>query len=1229
MADPELFEEVQCDFCGRDDTRELFVKEGFTLVTCNRCGLIYVNPRFKTPILNRRYSEKYFLEEYLPAFMKMKNERYREFWEMLQKFKACKKTNKLFDVGCGPGFFVNAASRGGWEASGCETASFAVDYGRKELNVNILPGDFLELELPEKAYDVITFWDVLEHLPFPVKALEKVTAMLRPGGMLALSTPNLKGRSFLSCGKGWEYIGPSEHIYYFTPETITRILKSMAMAVVTIDAVDDNMLVIARQEQEKERSKFSSASNGKPAVSVIVVNFDGKELLQDCFLSLQQMSYPREKTELILVDNGSSDGSVELMQEHFPEAKLLINEENLGFAVPNNQAAESASGELLFFLNNDMRVAPDCLSRLVELMASDPGISAACPKILDWSGDRIDFAGAGINFEGKGFQQGYGSQDIYSSCEEKDLIFGNGGAFCIYRKIFLELDGFEPLNFAYYEDVDLGWRMALEGHRIKFAPLSLVYHKHNTTARRFPPETKKFHMERNALFSVLKNYSDDSLPDILAVSLLLGVCRTLYAAGMDPYADRKDPGPDDLPDLIRRLQPAVPATYPAAVADAVANIESIAGKRKTIQSRRKHGDPEVLSRFVEETTPSPSDLQEQYNAKQENLMNDFGIKRRFRRGRGGRILMLTHEAFGRNLSGPAIRCMELARVLNDEFDVEISSPYPPEIQPLFCTFHRHTPRVESSLREMVRRADILIVQGHKSEEFPFLNQCATPIVVDLFCPFSLENLDNRGFVSGPLRLRERSWNRDLGVLAEQLAMGDFFMCASEMQRDFWLGNLHAAKRISPLTYAEDPTLRHLIDVVPFGIPSTPPSKTRQVVKGVREGIGEKDFLLLWGGSILNWQDPLTLIRAMEIISRQRDDVKLFFMGTKHPNPLVPEMKIVEKSTDLAEELGVKDRLVFFNTWVPYEERSDYLLEVDLGICTHRPTLETRFSFRTRLLDCLWASLPIVTTEGDFFANLVSKEGLGATVPAGDPDALAGKILSLLDDPDTLEGCRRNISRIQGEFTWGKAVTPLLRFCRAPWKRSDGEKEKKWISRMLGTGLGRVEVKFHLSEKTREKIKKSFAGRWFLKARDWYRQQFSQVRTISDVRGKLIQGQTFRARENYLYRIDIQLATYSLTGNFPLIFHLREGVKARDDLATVILDTAAITPNAFNAFSFDPIPDSKGKAFYFFLECPEAGAGNAPSVWIQPGEPDHRGGYRMRDGKKRRGGLIFEDFYKIV
>jgi hypothetical protein len=144
------------------------------------------------------------------------------------------------------------------------------------------------------------------------------------------------------------------------------------------------------------------------------------------------------------------------------------------------------------------------------------------------------------------------------------------------------------------------------------------------------------------------------------------------------------------------------------------------------------------------------------------------------------------------------------------------------------------------------------------------------------------------------------------------------------------------------------------------------------------------------------------------------------------------MAAVSRARLLAKELGISGKNVFFNeAWVPYEERQNYLLESDLGVSTHFQHVETTFSFRTRILDYLWCGLPIVSTAGDSFGDLVAQEGLGAAVPERDQTALVEALERLLYNRKEAEIAKANVMRVREEFTWEKVLAPLVEFCRNP------------------------------------------------------------------------------------------------------------------------------------------------------------------------------------------------------
>ena len=301
----------------------------------------------------------------------------------------------------------------------------------------------------------------------------------------------------------------------------------------------------------------------------------------------------------------------------------------------------------------------------------------------------------------------------------------------------------------------------------------------------------------------------------------------------------------------------------------------------------------------------------------------------------------------------------------------------------------------------------------------------TRTIFDLYDPILFEAL---GFYSG--QQTSASSARQLSeaaVLKQIMALqtGSAFICASERQRDLWLGVLGALGRIDLDRFRADPSLDKLVAVVPFGLEAVEPQASARVLKGVVPGIGEDDKVLLWGGGIWNWLDPLTPIRAVAELSRRRPDVKLFFLGVQHPNPRVPAMEMTSRAVELAQSLGVRDTHVFFNFgWTPYAERVGFLLEADLGISAHYDSVETRFAFRTRLLDYFWARLPIVATGGDVLGDLVEEQGLGQTVGEEDVEGWVEAIESMLDD-SSAGSADGKFEEVRARFAWPAVVEPLV------------------------------------------------------------------------------------------------------------------------------------------------------------------------------------------------------------
>jgi glycosyltransferase involved in cell wall biosynthesis len=501
----------------------------------------------------------------------------------------------------------------------------------------------------------------------------------------------------------------------------------------------------------------------------------------------------------------------------------------------------------------------------------------------------------------------------------------------------------------------------------------------------------------------------------------------------------------------QRVLAGVPMPEWAAIGATLQDLPRLLALHDAQQQRRRVPDDEVLpflGRPFEEL-----DGRNSYRAAQKALVDALGLRTRL--GIRPHVLLLTHESLRTNMSGPAIRVLEMARALSRAARVTVCAPAPLEVRDDRVALVPFDPARPAALKAQAETADALIVQGFALTSYPFLTALVCPIVADLYCPFTIEHLEQHRAAGIPVPASHESDAASvLAVQNAQLQQADYFICASERQRDFWIGTLHTAGRVNPRTLARDADLRTLIDVVPFGLPAEPvaqaadrarESRLRRglpagVMKGIHPAIRSTDRVLLWGGSLLDWQDPETLVIAMSRLARTRDDIKLFFMGVKHPNPQVAPMAVVERSRRLAESLGIAGSHVIFNDWVPYDERALYLMEADLGVSTHHAHLETRYAFRTRMLDYLWARLPIVCTEGDYFGDLVRAKGLGRAVPPGDPDVLAAAIAEMLDAEPARHAASEALGTVADAMTWDRVVEPLRRWCADPLFAADREHE---------------------------------------------------------------------------------------------------------------------------------------------------------------------------------------------
>lgn len=764
-----------------------------------------------------------------------------------------------------------------------------------------------------------------------------------------------------------------------------------------------------------------------PTVSVVVINYNGREYLERCLGSLRRLDWPSDRLEVIFIDNASRDGSVEYVRSAFPECRVVVNDHNTGFSPAVNQGAKLADGTYLALINNDAEADPAWVREAVRVLESNQRAACVASRILREDRETIDYAGGQMAFYGHGFAKGNRERDTGEDTGLRQTLFASGGAMLVRRDVFLEVGGFDESFFAFFEDVDFGWRLWVLGHEVVYQPASKVYHRHHGTIERFGYARERYLLERNALSAVFKNYSDENLARVLPGTVVLALMRGLAdnETALPDYRIADDAKPIESVEIS-----ALTGAHLAALRDWGLGLEALSAKRYYIQTLRKVDDKQIFRLFEQALLPNVPD--ENFLRVFAHVIETWGLDQHI--APAGKVLIITADHIGPKMAGPAIRAWEMAKVLSTNHDVTLATTRAADLSSEdFEVVKVDERRIDALLAD----TDVIIFQGFIMYFYPQIAASEIPILVDIYDPFHLEGLELRR--EEPPAERFATASSDTQVLNEQMQRGDFFVCASEKQRDFWLGQLSGIQRINPATYDQDASLRQLIDVAPFGVPAEPPQKRTQVLKGVHPGIGAEDFLLLWGGGIYNWFDPLTLIRAVGAVARDHDDVKLFFLGSAHPNPDVPKMKMASAAYNLADELGLLDTHVFFNPgWVDYDARADYLLEADVGVSTHFEHIETAFSYRTRILDYLWAGLPILATQGDSLSRLVTQHGLGLTVPPEDPDALASAIRRMRNDKDLYDTCRTAVERLAPDMTWEKALAPIVEFCRSPRRAADRE-----------------------------------------------------------------------------------------------------------------------------------------------------------------------------------------------
>lgn len=298
-----------------------------------------------------------------------------------------------------------------------------------------------------------------------------------------------------------------------------------------------------------------------PEMSVIVVNWNGKHFLEVCLGALRRQRY--RDFETILVDNGSTDGSVEYVRAEFPEVNVVSLSENCGFTGGNIRGYEKAQGELIVLLNNDTEAHPGWLERISEASRDYPEAGSFASKMLLFDERRrIDLCGFALTVAGTSTALGRGELNGPRWSQPRKVFGACAGAAAYRRSMLEDIGFFDPDLFMIYEDMDLSFRAQLRGYECVFVPGAIVYHHLSATSGKYPAR-KAYFSQRNIEFAYLKN-----MP--LELMIRAFPQRLLYELGGAAYFLKQGAG----------------TAFVRAKVDVMRHLPSLLRKRREIQRER-------------------------------------------------------------------------------------------------------------------------------------------------------------------------------------------------------------------------------------------------------------------------------------------------------------------------------------------------------------------------------------------------------------------------------------------------------------------------------------------------------------------------------------------------------------------------------------------------------------------------------------------------------------------
>ncbi|MDE3089858.1 MAG: glycosyltransferase, partial [Chloroflexota bacterium] len=716
-----------------------------------------------------------------------------------------------------------------------------------------------------------------------------------------------------------------------------------------------------------------------------------------------------------------------------PQVKRLCLAKPRSLSAALNLGVGQSTGDYFLLLNQDVRLEPDAVAEMVAAAENAPSCAAIAPKLkFWWALAFLNGLGNHVGAFSWGTDNGLGHLDLGQFDSWHQVPSACFAATLIPRRAWNRVGVIDEGFPLYYEDIEWSYRARLLGMSVCAAPHAIVYHAFGgkvPTGEALELSAPKL---RNVVYGRLR-FATKILGKVTLWRFLLSyIVEDGLSLGMA---------------LAQGNRITVKA-YLQGWRDFWKTLPSIRQERKALQAHRVSPDTHLFESQRE--IPPPLIWHSLPELTWDLILNHYLPL--FRAGRTRempefehakdrpRLLIVSRDLVDEKMAGPGIRYLEMARALSPDVEVTLAVPSEARWHATGIQLAPYREENPESLRTLVEKNDIALISGNTAERFPFLLSTRTRLVVDLYDPFLLENLHY--YVHEPIQA-QFSLNRQAREVTNRLVrLGDFIICGSERQRDFWMGALAANGRVNPATFAKDSSLRSLIDVVGIGIPDREPCP-RLGLRGVHPAFPADCRIVLWGGGVWDWLDPLTLIRAWQPTIAKHPEARLVFLGTHHPNPLVPRHQMADRAEHLATEIGEKDRTIFFRDWLPHAEFEGILCEADVGVTLHPLHVETRYSIRTRVLDYFWARLPVLITDGDVTSEWVRQYQVGQVVPPYNVDAVVQALDELLGKPK--EFWSPAFEPLHSAFSWHHSVEPLRLYCLQASYAPDREQRERFAT----------------------------------------------------------------------------------------------------------------------------------------------------------------------------------------